>query len=386
MKPKDFAGDNPTEEADEKLKQEWRIQEELDVYSAREEAKKRYRLLQYGKIELPASYPLGEFLLQEPNADPQLIKGLWNTGGSVLLAAQFKAGKTTLRDNAVRCLADGGMFLDKYPVTPIVGGSIVVIDLELSPDMMREWLRRQGIKNTDRVEVIPMRGLAHTLDWTIPEIRTMWADRLRALNCQVLILDCLRPALDALGLNENFDAGKFLNGGFDPLKREAGIPNGMVIHHMGHNGDRIRGDSSMLGWGDSWRLVRPGDDPAGKRFFTAYGREIDEPQQGLSLNRDTGHLTITGGTPRDAAAGADWDVIYIWLKEHEGVSQNAVVQAFNTKQTEYEPIPEKRVKAALAHAEKSNELRIRFTGKLGSTKKLYANRLRGSNLDQDTGV
>lgn len=324
--------------------------------------------------------------MQPPSDTPQLIKGLWNTGTPVLFSAQFKAGKTTVRDNVVRCLADGGMFLGQYPTDPIVGGAIVVIDLELSADMMREWLRRQGITNTHRVEVIPMRGLGHLLDLTIPEVRTMWADRLRALHASVVLLDCLRPVLDALGLNENFDAGRFLNGGFDPLLKEAGVTDGMVIHHMGHNGDRARGDSSMLGWGDSWRLIRPGDDPGSKRYFTAYGRDIDEPQQGLSLNRDTGHLTITGGTPRDAATGADWDVIYIWLKEHQGASQNKVIQAFNRTQEEYEHIPEKRVKAALEYAEKCNELRIRFTGKLGSTKKLYANRLRDSNLDQDTGV
>jgi hypothetical protein len=170
---------------------------------ARHIAGQMLRLEQYGSLELPESYPLGEFLLQPPSATPQLIKGLWNTGGPVLFAAQFKAGKTTVRDNVVRCLADGGMFLDKYPVEPVYYGTIVIIDLELSPDMMREWLRRQGIVNTHRVEVIPMRGMAHTLDWTIPEIRNRWANKLRALNAKVLILDCLRPVLDALGMNEN---------------------------------------------------------------------------------------------------------------------------------------------------------------------------------------
>ena len=214
-----------------------------------------------------------------------------------------------------------------------------------------------------------MRGLGHTLDLTIAEVRTAWANKLRALHTSVLILDCLRPALDALGLNENTDAGRFLNGGFDPLLKEAGIADGMVIHHMGHSGDRIRGDSSMLGWGDSWRLVRPGDDPAGKRYFTAYGRDINEEKQALSLDKDTRHLTITGGEPRDTAASQDWEVIYRWLKDDRGASLTKIVDTFKKGNPDYETIPERRVKTALGHAEKSGRLEIKGNGKFGGTKR-----------------
>jgi hypothetical protein len=36
----------------------------------------------------------------------------------------------------------------------------------------------------------------------------MWAKALRDLGCDYLILDCLRPVLDALGLIENNEAGR----------------------------------------------------------------------------------------------------------------------------------------------------------------------------------
>ncbi len=47
-----------------------------------------------------------------------------------MLAAQDKAGKTTLRDNCIRLKVDGDAFLDSAAVTPIVGG-LVLVDAEM---------------------------------------------------------------------------------------------------------------------------------------------------------------------------------------------------------------------------------------------------------------
>jgi hypothetical protein len=55
----------------------------------------------------------------------------------------------------VRCLADGGQFLGRFDATSVMDGTIVVIDLELSPDMMRRWLRDQGIVNQSKVRGHP---------------------------------------------------------------------------------------------------------------------------------------------------------------------------------------------------------------------------------------
>jgi hypothetical protein len=151
--------------------------------------------------------------------------------------------------------------------------------------------------------------------------------------------------LDALGLSEDKDAGRFLNGGFDPLRVEAGVPNSMVIHHMGHTGDRARGDSSMLGWGDSWRVIRRDpDDPASERFFSAYGRDIDVPEGTLEFNGATRHLSLKKGSKADAEAMANWQLIKPWIKANQPVpSQNAVVKAFKTgNPDDHEPITERR--------------------------------------------
>lgn len=96
----------------------------------------------------------------------------------------------------------------------------------------------------------------------------------------MLIFDCLRPALDALPLSEDKEAGRFLEF-LDELAAEACIGELLTIHHMGHVGERSRGDSRILDWPDAvWKLVKDAEDdstgPASVlRYLSAYGRDVD---------------------------------------------------------------------------------------------------------------
>jgi hypothetical protein len=159
--------------------------------------------------------------------------------------------------------------------------------------------------------------------------------------------------LDALGLSEDKEAGRFLNGGFDPLLVEAGVPNGMVIHHMGHLGDRARGDSSMLGWGDTWKVSRDDpDDPASVRYFSAYGRDIDVHQGTLEMD-DSRHLTLLKGGKKDAKNRAVWEAIAPWIQAEEPVgSVNQVKKAFDPKDDELSvTFPAGQIDAAIKWAQ-----------------------------------
>jgi hypothetical protein len=78
---------------------------------------------------------------------------------------------------------------------------------------------------------------------------------------------------------------------FDALLRDVGpddrAADGMVVHHMGHAGERSRGDSRILDWPDaSWKLVREDlDDPASPRYLSAFGRDVDVPEGATQLRR-----------------------------------------------------------------------------------------------------
>lgn len=250
----------------------------------------------------PEPIRLDQLLAEPDQPTAYLVDDLWPAGGRVVLAAQYKAGKTTLRDNLVRSLADGEKFLGRFEVRPLTG-TIIVFDTELSRDTLRGWLRRHHIVNPERIHVIPMRGRTATFDLRDPTIRSRWVTVIRELGGQVIILDCLAPVLTALNLDPNREASAFLDMGFDPLLAESGAADAVVTHHMGHVAERSRGDSRIRDWPDvEWRLVREKEeegaepDPAAARFFTAYGRDVEQPEQMLSFDPVTKELIIAGGS------------------------------------------------------------------------------------------
>jgi hypothetical protein len=146
-------------------------------------------------------------------------------------------------------------------------------------------------------------------------------------SADVLVFDCLRPALDALGLSEDKDAGRFLEA-VDELAAEAGIREVLVVHHMGHGDkERARGDSRIIDWPDAvWSLVRQGDpdDPEAPRFFSAYGRDVAQAEVALGYDRDTRHLSVVGGSRKAVHSNALRDAVLAFVVAEPGCSQRAV--------------------------------------------------------------
>jgi AAA domain len=278
-------------------------------------------------IRKPELVTLRERLARPRSPVQWRITGWQPADSRVMLAAQFKAGKTTVVANLERCLVDGDPFLGAHDVTT-VDGSVVTIDLEMSAHQLDDWHTNQKIRNDDRVIVVPLRGSAAAFDILDPGIRTQWADMLKARGCGYLIVDCLRPVLDALGLDEHREAGRFLTS-LDALLSEAGIPDAAVIHHMGHIAERSRGDSRIRDWPDvEWRLVREEDDPASPRYISAYGRDVDIEESLLTYDRTTRRLAIRGGSRREAAARAALtDVLGLLDNTEEPMSGNRIETA-----------------------------------------------------------
>ena len=175
----------------------------------RRDAKKAIEAEERGPVTLPKIATLRERLALPQQETPWRIHNWQPQGSRVICAAQFKTGKTTLMGNTIRSLVDGDKFLGRDPVIP-VSGKVGLLDIEMGERQLDGWLGEQSIKNDDRVIVIPMRGRAASFDILDPAIRSEWAARLRELSVDYLILDCLRPVLDALGLDEKTEAGRFL--------------------------------------------------------------------------------------------------------------------------------------------------------------------------------
>lgn len=262
---------------------------EVEKLQEREEAKRRFLASKAEEREALPLTALGTLLETEIAEEEYVIGGLLHSGGNVMFTAARKSGKSTVIGNLIRSLVDGDDFLDVFPAT--TRRKVALIDLELSPATLQKWLREQGIRNVDAVTVVSLRGRARAFNILDDATRSELADQLRGHD--TIILDPLRPLADALGLNEHTEMGRLLEA-FDALKAEAGISEGVIVHHHGHGSDRARGDSRLEDWPDAlWRLHRTNlDDPHAIRTFTAFGRDVALDAGAVRL--DGRRLTFVG--------------------------------------------------------------------------------------------
>jgi hypothetical protein len=288
------------------------VEYQTHVERIRREARRRVDAEERPAAARPAFETLRQRLAKPQPVVLERIEALPPKDSRVMLTAQYKAGKTTLVGNLVKALADNEPFLDRYSVAPI-DGSIVVLDFEMSERQLVGWMGAHRIRNDDRVIVLPMRGRAAAFDILDDRKRSEWAQELKRHRAAYSVLDCVRPVLDALRLDEQHDGGVFLTA-FDALLVEAGIPDALVVHHMGHTNERARGDSRFRDWPDvEWRLVRQGDEPSDPRYLTAYGRDVDVPESQLLYDPVTRRLTIEDGSRRDAVARDALDDVIAFL-------------------------------------------------------------------------
>lgn len=266
--------------------------------TVRREAKRRVDGYERPAAALPVLETLEARLARPKPLVEQRIDGWAGRNDNVLISAQFKSGKTTAVDNLTRCLLDGDAWLGQYMVTP-VSGRVLRIDLENGDERLDRWLSEQGIKNRDRVIPLSLKGRASAFNPLDDSNRAKWAQLMRAHNVEIPILDCIGPLMDVLGLDENREAGRVLQA-LDALRVEAGTGGWYIVHHMGHNGERARGDSKFRGWPDvEWRIVRQDDNPGSPRFIAAYGRDVDIPESQLQYDAESRRLTILGGSRHD---------------------------------------------------------------------------------------
>lgn len=273
----------------------------------------------------PAVVSLIDFLAVPDEPVAYRIDGLWPIGGRIVLAGPYKGGKSSIVGNCVRCCADGTDFLGRFQVQP-VKGKILLIDNELDERTLRRWLRDQGIQNTNHVQLLPLRGKTATFNILDPSVRADWVQA--CAGAEIIIFDCLRPVLDALGLSEDKDAGRFLVA-FDAFLNEVGASEGMIVHHHGHGGERSRGDSRILDWPDAtWKLIRNDiDDPTSPRYFSAFGRDVDIQESELGYDTVTRHLSISGGSRKDARIDTRLDDVLAFLANGPGTSKTGIKAA-----------------------------------------------------------
>lgn len=261
-----------------------------------QEARQQFR--EEGRAPMPLIVRASQLMQLARPATACLVEDLWPENGRVVLSAPHKVGKTTLALDIIRCLADGDPFLQAFAVRPVE--RVVLLDAEMDPNRLGEWLRRANPTRSDAIDVLAVRGHLGSLDLLGATSRRDLAAQLG--QADVLVVDCLRPLLDSHGLDENHDAGRLL-AAIDELVVQAGIPNVLVIHHAGHGSVRARGDSRIQDWPDAlWTLQSRSEDS--RRVLSAYGRDVPRRQYELGFDSRTQSYVATGAG-RDGAARVD---------------------------------------------------------------------------------
>jgi hypothetical protein len=267
------------------------------------------------RSERPKMLTGTEFLTRDFGGVLWRVDGLLAEGGNALLAAQAKAGKTTLRNNLIKSLVDGDPFLGRFTVSP--GGVLAVFDLEMPDAMAQDWLRRLKIQHPGRFMYVPMLGRGASLDPTDPDSVAEWAADLKAAGVTTMVIDCLSPLLAAFGLDEDKPSQvRPLLEGFNTLKQQADVRETVLIHHMGHNGTRARGASSLLDWPDAiWDLTKDDNE---QRYLSARGRGVDLARTALEFDPETKALTL-----------ADAELEAPKLKQATGATEAKIVAHFD---------------------------------------------------------
>lgn len=308
-----------------------RVFEEYERQQIRKEATAIIQAEQATQTPVPAPVGLEEFI--DAHADTETawrINQLWPLGGLTLLAAPAKSGKTTMVTGLLRSLTDGIPFLDQFGVEPANG--VVLIDTEMTPGQLARWLDRQHITHPDHVRVHALRGHLSGFNIIDPATRSRWAETINGAD--VVILDNLRPVIDALGLDENHDAGRLLEA-WKELVAEAGATDSLIVTHMGHNGERARGDSTLQDKPDAlWSIVKDKgdygeDDHSAARYFKAKGREVDQPERRLDFDPDSGRLTLAAESRHGARLNDTAEAIYAFLENSPGTSQRGIRKSVN---------------------------------------------------------
>lgn len=288
------------------------------------------------------------------NVPEWLIEGALPFGGKVILSAPAKAGKSTMIGNVIRSLVDGTPFLDRFPVKALgtfpeidyddeTGEpcgideeyddtldpqSVLLIDTELSPTMLRRWLDDQGIspEGRERVKVLSLRGRG--LDLADEKVYERFTNAIIDSHAKIVILDPLGPILRAAGRDENrsADLGPVL-AALDQAMRDCGVAL-LLVHHHGHSGERARGASLLRDWPDAeWIMTTDGE----RRALSMRGRDVELPETVLAYDRETRHLTLGEGDRQSTAVVHRAGIVVEILTETPGLVTNALRAALHSR-------------------------------------------------------
>lgn len=329
---------------------------------------------------------VAEWMLADIPDPSWRVEGLLVEGQNALLAAQFKAGKTTLLMNLLHSLCDGVPFLGHFarrsvPTDEEGERRVGYWNLELPALQCRRWLREIGIRELDRLALVNLRG--HNMNLVSPAYRKWAVDWLIENRVGTWLIDPL-GALYRGEENSNSEVREFLML-LDEIRESAGVSEVVMAHHFGRqkegsNGEHGRGATRLDDWADArWMLAL--DVDTGVRYFSAHGRDVDVEEHPLAYDHFSRELVFRAQeearASRSRSSREDPEVaaerlqaaLLEYVRGHPGVSRNELVKGTTVKGRTASK------NAALQMLEQERKIRKNRDGTLV---RLYADGQRGS--------
>lgn len=285
---------------------------ELHRLRVRADAAERFRADNTPPAE-PFDAGLLADVLTRPDTLTWRVDGLHPAGGSLLIVAQRKTGKTTLTLNYARAILTGETFLGTLPVQP-VDGTVALLNFEVSGATLARWAADVDVP-ADRLVLVNLRGRRNPLGDV--DDRGALVDYLTGHNVSALIVDPFGRAYTGQSQNDPGEVGAWL-AALDTLAADIGATETVLTTHAGWNGERTRGSSALEDWADAIAtLTRDDRDDNGQRYLRAIGRDVDLEEDALTFDPATRLLTLSGAGSRTVArANAHRDDIAAAILAH----------------------------------------------------------------------
>jgi hypothetical protein len=268
----------------------------------------RQELAAEGWVPPPVSGSLAAQFADPLPENGYIVKEVAGAGMTILFIAQWKAGKTTAGFNLAVDLADGTPFLGRFNTALADGTSVAYWNFELDGRRAQDWFRDLDPANPERIHIQHWRG--RSLPIETPATEDFAVQMLREQQASVLILDPISSAYEGEE-NSNTELRNWFKA-LERIKNRAGLELLILIAHAGHGGagedgeglPRMRGGSKAMGDPDAFWFYQHGGEhgqppPDSRRYFRAYGRDIDLPQITLDYDRASRRLfAVDGGGSR----------------------------------------------------------------------------------------
>lgn len=276
---------------------------------------------------------------------PYSIDKLLTLGGNALFAGQYKAGKTTFNGQLLKAWADSRPFLGRYHCHPDAERpNVTIFNYEVSEGQFRRWMRKVAIRNTERVNVVHLRGIALpvALDAARKEVARILAD----LGTGLWIVDPASRAMAGFGDgSDNRDVNQFTSW-LDEIKIEAGVRDLVLNIHMGHGAAKNAEDQRAIGaqawsaWADAlWFITR--DQKTGARFFSAQGRDVDEPRMIVQYDDQDMSVRLAEYDPEFARLSDDElryrrtrDAVLESIRQTPGITKKSLYASVRARQND----------------------------------------------------